>query len=446
MLIRFVVSNYLSFLEEQELSLCPSRVRLHKSHIFKTKTTKTNILKSAMIYGANSSGKSNLLKAIDFARKLIVKGSSSKHFINIPTFKLSINENAPSKFIFEIYINNQSYEYGFEIQNRLISKEWLKKTYKYYEKVVYLREIRDNISKFVIKPELKNKNIKQVFENTTLEIKNNQLLLTILNFKKPEVIDQVYKDVFYWFSEKLKIISPDTKPYGIQLEIMKSVELKSFYNKYLKLLDTGIDGISFHEYDFYDANVTIPKFIKEDIENDLDDESHIVSVSSYNNENYCVERKKGKLIAHKLKTIHKKFNTVEDIEFDFNEESDGTNRIFKKIIPILYALFNTNNTVLIDEIDRSLHSLIPQKIFELFYNNTINKPSQLIVTTHDLNLLDLNLIRRDEIWFIKKGFKLQSVLYSLEEFKTRYDKELKREYLAGRYGAIPILGKIYQEQ
>ena len=445
MLIRFVVSNFLSFLEEQELSLYPSRVRLHKSHIFKTKTTKTNILKSAMIYGANSSGKSNLLKAIYFARKLIVKGSPSKQFINIPTFKLSINENTSSKFIFEIYINNQSYEYGFEIQNRLISKEWLKKTYKYDEKVIYLREIRDNISKLVIKPEFKNKDIKQVFENTTIEIKNNQLLLTILNSKKPEVIDQVYKDVFYWFSEKLKIIFPDTKLYGIQLEIMKRVELISFYNKYLKLLDTGIDGISFHEYDFYDANVTIPKFIKEDIENELDDENHIVAVSSDENENYCVERKNGKLIAHKLKTIHKKFDAMEDIEFDFNEESDGTNRIFD-LAPIFFASFDKNNVVLIDEIDRSLHSLIPEKIFELFFNYTINKPSQLIVTTHDLNLLDLSKFRRDEIWFIKKDFKLQSILYSLEEFKTRYDKELKKAYLAGRYGAIPILGRIYQDK
>ena len=120
MLIRFVVSNFLSFFEEQELSLYPSRVRLHKNHIFQTKTTKTNILKSAIIYGANSSGKSNLLKAIDFARKMIVKGSSSKQFINIPTYKLTIDKNATSKFIFEIYINNKSYEYpSFKIKDNV---------------------------------------------------------------------------------------------------------------------------------------------------------------------------------------------------------------------------------------------------------------------------------------------------------------------------------------
>jgi AAA15 family ATPase/GTPase len=445
MLIRFKVSNFLSIYKEQEFCLFPSRVKSHEKHLFKTKTTLTNILKSAIIYGANSSGKSNLLKAISFAQNYIVNGSASKQFINVSTFKLIKQDSSPSKFVFEIYINGKCFEYGFVIKKRLVSKEWLKRVYKSSEKTVFLREVIKGKSKLPIKPKIKDKNNNLVFEVTSLELKNNQLLLTVLNSKNPEAIEDEYKKVFNWFSNQLKVIFPYSKNIGIQLRIMKNIEIKAFFEKYLKILDTGIDGIDFHPYDFNDANVTIPQEIKNEIENKLDDDKQIIAVSSDRNDNYCIQRKGNKLIAYKLKAIHKIFSQKERMEFDFSEESDGTNRIFD-ITPTLYAMFNSDSVIFIDEIDRSLHSLIPSKMFELFFNETVNKQAQFIATTHDLTLLDLSKFRRDEIWFIKKDYKLQSILYSLEEYKERYDKELRKTYLAGNYGAVPIFSNIYEEK
>jgi hypothetical protein len=152
---------------------------------------------------------------------------------------------------------------------------------------------------------------------------------------------------------------------------------------------------------------------------------------------YYVQKHSNEFKVKKLKASHKLRDCNDYVQFDFHEESDGTNRIID-LIPLLYML-EQGHTVIIDEIDRSLHSLISIKIFDLFFKNTLNIPSQIIATTHDLMLLNLNIIRRDEIWFIKKDQKRQSILYSLEQFKTRFDTKLLKAYLDGRFGAIPIL-------
>ncbi len=444
MLIRFIVSNFLSFYEDQELSLFPSKVRLHKDHVFETNSTKTNILKSAMIYGANSSGKSNLLKAIKFAQNIIVSGSKSKQYINVPIFKLTNKKSIESKFIFEFLINNNCYEYGFGIKDGIISREWLKKTLKYNEKMIFHRVIKNGKSDFLTRPKFRSTRFRVIFDVSSIEIRNNQLLLNLLNSKREDVIESIYRDVYYWFSNKLKVIFPNSKNLGINIDLMRNVGLKDFYKRYLDIFDTGIDGIDFHEYDLDDENVRIPKPIKIDVENELESEDKVFSISSRQNENYCIKRKGNKLIAYKLKAIHKFGIEKGHKEFDFYEESDGTNRIFD-LLPMLYGLINSDNVVLIDEIDRSLHALIPSKMYEVFFRLTKYKKSQFITTTHDLSLLDLTKFRRDEIWFIKKNRNLQSNLYSLEEFKERYDKELKKAYLSGRYGAIPILSQIYRE-
>lgn len=128
----------------------------------------------------------------------------------------------------------------------------------------------------------------------------------------------------------------------------------------------------------------------------------------------------------------------EEVLFDINEESDGTQRLLD-IAPGLLDIFSTEKTYIIDELDRSLHADITTSIFKAFLNNTSDIHSQLIVTTHETNLLDLELIRRDEIWFVQKNKQGESSLYSLEEYQPRFDKDVRRGYLAGRFGGIPML-------
>ena len=356
MLIRFKVSNFMSFYKEQEFCLFPSKVRDHTDHIYYTKkTTQTNILKSSVIYGANSSGKSNFLKAIHFAQKLIVKGTVSKQSINVPVFKLLQENKLPSKFVFEIYVKENSYEYGFEIQNKIISKEWLKKVSKTSERLFYKRFFENGKLKFKVPKQIKNKKRKMVFESSKIEVRNTQLFLTVLNNKNPEMIEEDYKNVYNWFENNLLILFRDTKLKGIQLMIKKNQQFSDFYNKYLKKLDTGIDKLSFHEYFLGDENVPFPKSLKEEIENNLETPNTVMPIESRDNrERYYIQRQDDSIKAYKLKTIHKQIGSGKEIEFDFDEESDGTNRIFD-IIPALYSLINSDKVVFVDEIDRSLH-------------------------------------------------------------------------------------------
>ena len=143
----------------------------------------------------------------------------------------------------------------------------------------------------------------------------------------------------------------------------------------------------------------------------------------------------------KLNTRRNLKNSNEFISFEISDESDGTQRIMD-FIPALVSLTKSDKTYLIDEIDRSLHPELTQKLLEVFFNNTQNIESQLIVTTHESSLLDLNLLRRDEIWFVEKDLDGASNMYSLEQFKPRHDKEVRKSYLQGRFGAIPFVSNV----
>jgi AAA15 family ATPase/GTPase len=233
------------------------------------------------------------------------------------------------------------------------------------------------------------------------------------------------------------IIFPQSKINGIEISLLKDKNLWEFYNTCLNQLDTGIDKLDFDEFEFSNPKFQIPEPIKDDIKQKIQDEGLIYTVSNPDNDIYYVQKKGSKLMVKKIKAVHKIVNTDKDVQFDFHSESDGTNRIMD-LIPMLYLLEHSS-TVIIDEIDRSFHTLISEKIFDLFFNKTVSIPAQLIATTHNLMLLDLDKFRRDEIWFIEKDINNQSCIYSLEEFKPRFDKVLRKAYLEGRFGAIPLL-------
>ena len=154
----------------------------------------------------------------------------------------------------------------------------------------------------------------------------------------------------------------------------------------------------------------------------------------------------GDLTAEKIITKHLNENGSNDIIFEFEEESDGTKRLFDLIPIIMSVKFGVflSKTFLVDEIDRSLHPELTRKLLETFLNSNDSSQNQLILTTHESSLLDLNLLRRDEIWFVEKKKDSSSHLYSLEEFKPRFDTEIRKAYLQGRYGAIPFISDANQ--
>lgn len=444
MLIRFKVSNFLSIQEEQELCLFPSKVRGFKDHVYKTGVKRMpELLKSALIYGANSSGKSNIVKAIAYSKAIITTDQKNIQW-DVPTFKLSEKPVDETNFTFDFLLDKTFYSYSFTISDGVIIKETLENTTKYVEKLLFSRTTDGENVNVDLKLNFKDNEEEKFHKTICKGTRKNQLFLNFINDQNPEVINKILKEAYLWFKNGLTVIFPGSKSIGIEIRLFEDKNLWDYYNKCLNILDTGIDKIDFDQFNYDDPKFQIPDYIKEDIKQKIQDEHTVISVSQQNNDTYYVQKKGGNLLVKKIKAVHKIKGKKDNIKFDFSNESDGTNRIMD-LIPMLYLLENSK-TVVIDEIDRSFHSLISQKIFELFYKNTLDVPSQLIATTHDLSLLDLSKFRRDEMWFIKKDNNNQSLLYSLEEFKPRFDKKLRISYLDGRFGAIPILTDGTEEQ
>lgn len=435
MLIRFNVENFLSFDEKAEFSLIANKERRLPSHI--VKGDGVNILKSSVIYGANASGKSNLVKAIDFSRKVITKGIEKLNPVNCHFRMKKDNLNKPSIFNYEIKSGDKYYSYGFAVQlNELkIIEEWLYEIGNNKEKKIFERVIND-FGKHEIEigiqlsPKAKKRFdvYKEDFQNS-----DNLLFLSEMNRKSiddfPEVIGFI--DVFNWFDKKLTVLMPDSKFAGLNF-IGDDNEMSKTFNSFLNVFQTGINNVTSEEIDL--DSFDIPKNIKEDLTKNIDKAKAIIF--EINGITYSL--KKNESNEYKIKKIGLEHLTDEgnSIVFDIEDESDGTQRLFD-FMPAIHELSKTDSIFIIDELDRSLHSKLTYGIFELFIKLTENNESQLIATSHESLLLDLELLRRDEIWFVEKD-KNQSRLYSLDEFKVRNDKIVSKDYLLGRYGAIPI--------
>lgn len=435
MLIRFNVENFLSFDAKAEFSLIANKERRLSSHIVKGEGV--NILKSSVIYGANASGKSNLVKAIDFSRRIITKGIEKVNSVNCHFRLKKDNLNKPSIFNYEIKSGEKYYSYGFAVQlNELkIIEEWLYEIGSNKEKKIFDRVINENGKHDIeigiqLSPKAKKRFdvYKEDFQNS-----DNLLFLSEMNRKSindfPEVVGFI--DVFNWFDKKLTVLKPDSKFAGLNF-IGDDNEMSKTFNSFLNLFQTGINNVTSEEIDL--DGFDIPKKIKEDLTKNIEKSKAIIF--EINGITYSL--KKNENNEYKIKKIGLEHITDEGnlIVFDIEDESDGTQRLFD-FIPAIHELSKTDSVFIIDELDRSLHSKLTYGIFELFLTLTENNQSQLIATSHESLLLDLELLRRDEIWFVEKE-KNQSRIYSLDEFKVRNDKIVSKDYLLGRYGAIPI--------
>ncbi len=439
MLIRFTISNFCSFKDEAELSMLPSRERSHSKQVYKAENSQTkNLLKGAVIYGSNASGKTNLVKAIAYAKNLIIRGKSAHKKLDLPYFKLDKNSNKiPSRFEFEIQINSTMYAYGFELFNTYIHEEWLYKIKSQKEELIFERKSEAKIP-FSYGKEISklSKEDQQVLEFVAKGTRPNQLFLS-------ESIDRnlnYFADVYNWFSDTLRIISPISKANGIEFKISEDSTFKDYLTKVLDLADTGIKEITLEEFPLNELNAFFEGIV-ERLEDDLDENEAAFIADHDKGKRIVIRKKAGELKAYKLSTIHCCEDDGINISFDLEDESDGTRRLIE-LTPALYEMeFSPQGSVyIIDEIDRSLHPHLSSLLVQQHLESDNNSKSQLIVTTHETSLLDVSKIRRDEIWFIEKNDKGQSKLYSLNDFQPRYDKDIRKDYLLGRYGAIPFVG------
>ena len=245
-------------------------------------------------------------------------------------------------------------------------------------------------------------------------------------------------DVYKWFQD-LIVIFPQSK-YANLGSIVEDHDSKDSFSNYLLNFDTGIESIESQlmEFDLDKLLSDIPKEKADQIENEIANRVTYSPVTLKINDQRFVlkQNENGEIVYSKMLLNH---GNADDL-FEYSDESDGTQRLFD-LIPIFFAL-KQNRVILIDEIDRSLHTNLTRKFIELFFSVSRNNSSQLIATTHDSNLLDLDLLRQDEIWFVKREKDHSSNIYSLNLYKERFDKRIEKEYLIGRYGATPNLEKL----
>jgi len=445
MLIRFTVENFLSFKDRVMFSMIPGKGTLKPNH--KTKPIRgISALKASVIFGANASGKSNLIKAIDFGRLLILRGTKSEQLIKYQNFRLDKSTIiGNSRIEYEIQHNGKNYAYGLVFNNKVIVEEWLYKITNKDESKIFERNIGKKIV-FDLEPlfkKNKKKEHQQFLEFIAKSTPNNQLFLTEIRTRKvkdnvADITDLL--NVIDWFQNSLKVIFPDDKyNEGVKSELKDDSKLMITFEELLNYFDTGINGICLEKVDF--ESLEIPQKLLEKIKEDLLSvkTENVRSIVSNRNTTYFITKKNEDILVHKFMTKHNIIGQKEPVLFDTSDESDGTNRIID-FIPLIMDLLQGNNVFIIDEMERSLHPNLIYDLFDLFLEKGGNINSQLITASHESSLLTQKLLRKDEIWFTVKDKEGASHIHSLEEYNIRFDKEIRKDYLLGRYKAVPRIG------
>lgn len=449
MLVRFTVENFMSFKEPAELSMLASKVQLHSEHVIRPeKSTGLRVLKSSVVYGANASGKSNLIKALHHAKQLITVGEVAGKNLPYSPFKLDKQtNNQPSRFEFEIKYGERYYAYGFLMNQKRILEEWLYEISRTKEKLIFERTYTAQKTEFNLEGlKTKTDSDRQFLNFIGRGTPENRLFLREC-FERNVFKDLEYltalSDVYEWFDDKLIILFPNSKYSGLEMDLHSDDLNMTTLSTMLSHFDTGIANLNLQQIDFRNEAPEIPEDVKQEIIKSLE-EREAALVSGPRGVRYRVFlTDEGEVSAHKLMTCHID-SDGDEVLFELNQESDGTQRLLD-IAPGLLDLLTQDKVYVIDELDRSLHTEITTSLMSTFLKLTANKPSQLIVTTHESNLLNLDLMRRDEIWFTQKNKSGQSKLYSLEEFKARFDKDIRKDYLVGRFGGVPVVKGLLEE-
>ncbi len=441
MILRVRVKNFLSFNEEAEFSMVPGKSRLKQEH--KTSPVRgLSALKASIVYGANASGKSNLVKAVAFMKYMVLHGTRPDSIIDYHKFLLSESAKvSDSKIEIEFQAGDKNYDYGIEFNNEEIVNEWLYEFTKRSDSLIYERK-KGKFSLDGLAKKNKSEKSKQYLQFFADSTPKNQLFLhEVFSRNVKDNVDEIsdLTTVINWFLNTLKIIFPDTAyNHGVMLQAANDTELKQFYAALLKYFDTGINDIQLNDVDI--EKIGLPQNLLRDIKEDLFKVKgkDAYGALTFDDEMYLVSTEDGQIKTKKLMTIHKMANegTENYAMFSLNNESDGTKRLFD-YIPLIHDLMTGAKVFLVDEIERSLHPSLVYQIFQLFLSTCDHVNSQLIATSHETTLMTQRLLRKDEIWFMEKSAEGASKITSLEEYKIRFDKELRSSYLLGDFGGVP---------
>lgn len=414
MLVEFRTQNFRSLREEQVLSLVASPDKsLLDTHALDTGLKAApHVLKSAVVYGANASGKSNLIKALQYMRDVVLMSATlqpGQAFARLQPFRLdAVSASQPTAFEVTFILDGVRYQYGFAMNaQRIVSEQLL--VYKAFKPQRWFeRHFDAESSKDVYEFGPGLKGAKTLWEGAT---RPNALFLSMAVQLNSEALRPVYD----WFAHRLVILN-EHAPLSPQfsLEMLKLEAQRKAIGEFLRAADISIA----------DVEVATKQATVHSIRFDL---------ATGKREEETGEQTVDEVRFHHL-TEHGQ------AVFDLADESSGTRNLLFLAGPVLDILSN-GQTLVVDELDTSLHTLLVQALVRLFHRPEANTGgAQLVFTTHDTSLLDAyGLFRRDQVWFVEKRPDQSSSLYPLLDFSPRKNEALERGYLQGRYGALPLL-------
>ena len=411
MFIQFTVENFRSIKTSQTLSLIASgsESELTENIIEPQAGFKKSLLRQAAIYGPNAAGKSTLLLALEAFKSIVKISAILRDQRSLPIAPYALDAETvlqPTVFTLTFLVEGIRYQYEVAATEERIWHEELTAWPQGMPQVWFARTApKEDKETWQIRSGLKGtKQQKEVWKAST---RPDSLFLSIA----VQLNNSQLKPIFDWITEKLIIVTTGTPNYFPSFHQLDSAIGKERIMTFLSAADVGIDDVMVQERDNIQAGRGAV---------------HRLSIGS----------QPRKIRSQTLYSIHK-INNTESLAFDFSEESDGTRKLLELAGNWLNALEN-GATLLVDEIDRSLHPHLVQMLVKLFGKQTNPHNAQLIFTTHDTTLLDAKLLRRDQIWFVEKQDSATQV-FSLLEFSPRKTEALERGYLLGRYGAIPFI-------
>lgn len=436
MLLSAKFENIYSFNEETRILFTASKSDQLPLHVSRAeKRDDISVLRMGLIYGANASGKSNIIKCLAIIKDFALNGWSNRKY---NYFKMTDTPQERSSIELEFKTEGQFYAYGVAFSKGGLLEEWLYKTGSRNDTLIFERkrtgdEWENEIASQYTKGE-GGQFLKYLIDGTPTKG-------TFLNEyieRNGKGIDAI-KSARTWF-ENLNIIFPETHRTDFPIRVVRDSQFKTIMSELLGYFGTGISELC--RVESKPEDLSIPEEIRQKIEENLDGKDTKTGAVIFNGNRFIFAEKDESMNLKwfELKTIHQNPKSLSKYTFELYEESDGTARLFD-FIPMLIDMRVNDAVYIIDEVDRSLHPMLTLKLLEM-YNSLLKEESQmqLICTTHESNLLSSAPIRQDEVWFVEKDKNGASRTTSLCEYKPR--ENVQKGYLNGRYGAIPFFGEL----
>lgn len=424
MLIQFTIANYEAIKGKMTLSMVASNYDKSREtdNTFTIDKFGLRLMKSAVIYGANASGKTKLLESFGFFKEFVLnssKESQATENIEVTPFRFNPKtEKQPSFFEMSFIYKNELYRYGFEVSKSEVKTEWLfhrpktKEIRLFYRDGQNFNELHDSFK--VAQNLVKDKMIRE-----------NALLLSVC----AQFNDPISKKILAWLNSMNLISGVKEEGYeGFTISQIQEHGKKDEVLNFLRNADLGIENFIIEELDYNNLPKNMPERLKEVLLSQKDRPKIYSDVITFHNKYDDKRNLKG----------------LSDLSMK-RDESSGTNKYFALAGPIIETL-EEGDILIIDELDAKLHPILVQNIVALFNSVDTNpKNAQLIFNTHDTNLLGSDIFRRDQIWFTEKNKYGEAELYSLSdikknESKVRNDEDFEKNYIQGKYGAIPYIG------